>query len=60
MEAHLLALGSGSGSGTVGGAVAVAVADSDWRWQCGHFDRWQVEIPFWGAGWLWLRWLDEG
>jgi hypothetical protein len=36
--------GCGSGSGLVADSGRVAVAGDCWLWQCGHFDRWQVEI----------------
>jgi hypothetical protein len=36
--------------GVTSGSGTVAVRWLDWRWQCGHFDRWQVDNPFLEAG----------
>jgi hypothetical protein len=36
-----------------GGSGSVAVGRVDGAWQCGHFDRWQVDNPLL---WLW-QWL---
>jgi hypothetical protein len=48
-------------SGVTSGSGRVAVAGEDGRWQCGHFDRWQVDIPFFlmvaVAGWQCFQWL---
>jgi hypothetical protein len=39
----------GGGSGLTGGSGRVAVAGDWWLWQCGHFDRRQVDYPFCGS-----------
>jgi hypothetical protein len=33
-------------SGLVADNGSVAVGWLQWLWQCGHFDRWQVDNPF--------------
>jgi hypothetical protein len=48
-----VAVAAGSGSGLTSGSGSVAVAGEDGRWQCGHFDRWQVDNPFFVAVAVW-------